>query len=147
MDAILTQDDKIDFTDPQFNMAMKIAVEIKDKFGSMISQFKPQISYTAIAEFNGFKMPVTGRLDWEFLPHAVVDLKVTGAKSDDDFKKFIEHLGYKNQLFHYCKMAGAKNGYIFPYSTTAKKCLSVVSIPIGDRNEFWEEKILKFGSV
>lgn len=147
VDAILTQDDRIEYDDPQFNRAMKIAVEIKDKFGSMINQFMPQVSYTAIASYNGFNLPVTGRLDWELHSHAVIDLKVTGAKTDREFTALITHMGYNHQLFNYCRMANVKSGYLMPYSTTAKKCLSIVKFEAGDTNPFWEEKIIKFGSV
>jgi hypothetical protein len=147
VDAILTQDDKVDYADPQFNVAMKIAIEIKDKFGVMIKQFVPQVSYTAMASYGGLQMPITGRLDWELPKHAVIDLKVTGAKTDKEFATLIALMGYDNQLFNYCKMAGVTKGYLMPYSTSAKKCLSVVSVPIMDRNIFWESKILKFGKL
>lgn len=147
VDAILTQDEKIDYEDPQFNRAMQIAIEIKDKFGTMIKSFVPQVSYTGTMEYKGFKIVSKGRLDWELLKLAVVDLKVTAAKDDKAFKAFIEHMGYGDQLFNYCGLSGTKRAYILPYSTTAKRCLSIVNIPIGDRNEFWEEKVLKFGTV
>lgn len=147
VDAILTQDDRIDYDDPQMDRAMKIAIEIKDKFGDIIKLFIPQVSYTAVAEFSGFKMPVTGRLDWELPNHAVIDLKVTGAKTDREFTNLIAHMGYDHQLFGYCGMSKVKRGYLMPYSTTAKKCLSVVGLDFGDTDKFWEEKILKWGSV
>lgn len=147
VDALLTQDDRFDHSDPLAPMAINIARQIKDTFGGMIELFKPQISYTSTLEFNGFYLPVTGRLDWELPKHAVVDLKVTGAKSDREFAAYIDHMGYKNQLWNYAKMGGFKKGYILAYSVPAKKCLSLVSVPIGDRNEFWEKAILDFGSI
>lgn len=147
VDAILTQDDRIDYDDPQLDRAMKIAIEIKDKFGDLIKLFVPQVSYTAVSEFSGFKMPVKGRLDWELPKHAVIDLKVTEAKTDREFATLISHMGYDHQLFNYCGMSKVNKGYLMPYSTTAKKCLSVVGIDFGPSDPFWEDKILKFGKV
>lgn len=146
VDALITQDDRFDFSDQLAKDAMKISNQIKDTFGGMIELFKPQISYTSILEYCGLSMKVTGRLDWELPKHAVIDLKVTGAKSDKEFAAYIDHMGYKNQLWNYAKMGGFKKAYIVAYSAVAKKCLNVVSVPIGDRNEFWESKILEFGT-
>lgn len=147
VDALLTQDDRFDHSDTLAPHAINIARQIKDTFGGMIELFKPQISYMSELQYQGFSMNVTGRLDWELPKHAVIDLKVTGAKSDKEFKTYIEHMGYKNQIWNYAKMGGFKKGYILAYSVPAKKCLSIVSVPIGDRNEFWESKIMEFGSV
>lgn len=147
VDALLTQDDKFDFSDPLAKDAMRIASHIKSVFGGMIELFKPQISYTSKLQLGAFSMNVTGRLDWELPNHAVIDLKVTGAKSDKEFTAYIDHMGYKNQLWNYAKMGGFKKAYIVAYSATSKKCLNVVSVPIEDRNEFWETSILNFGSV
>ena len=147
VDALLTQDDRFDFSDPQARGAMKIAAQIKDTFGGMIELFKPQISYTSELEYCGLTLRTTGRLDWELPKHAVIDLKVTGAKSDKEFAAYIDHMGYKNQLWNYAKMGGFKKAYIVAYSAVAKKCLNVVSVPIVDRNEFWENSVLQFGSV
>ena len=147
VDALLTQDDRFDFSDKQANDAMKISRQIKDTFGGMIALFKPQISYTSTITDGTFSLPVTGRLDWELPKQCVIDLKVTGAKSDKEFAAYIEHMGYKNQLWHYAKMAGLKRAYILPYSSVARKCLSIVNVEVGDRNEFWESKLREFGSV
>jgi len=147
VDALLTQDDRFDFSDPLAQDAIKIARNIKDMFGGMIQLFKPQISYTSTLELMGLSLNVTGRLDWELPKHAVIDLKVTGAKSDKEFASYIEHMGYKNQLWNYAKMAGLKKAYIIPYSVPNKKCLNIVTIPLNERNEFWENAVFNFGSV
>lgn len=146
VDALLTQSDQFDFNDPQAQKAQSIASSIKDSLGASYSALKPQISYTGVASFNGFSMPVTGRLDWEITKTAVVDLKVTAAKSDREFAGLINHMGYKNQLWNYAKLGGFKRAYILAFSVPLNRCLSIVSIPLPDRNEFWEENILKFGS-
>ena len=147
VDALLTQDDRFDHSDQLAPMAINIARQIKDTFGGMIQLFKPQISYTSELNFNGFNLNVTGRLDWELPKHAVIDLKVTGAKSDKEFAAYIDHMGYKNQIWNYAKMGGFKKGYILAYSVPMKRCLTIKSVEIGDRNEFWESKIMEFGSV
>ncbi len=146
VDALLTQDDRFDFADPLAQKAITIARNIKDQFGGMIELFKPQASYTATATLGAFSLAVTGRLDWELPKQAVIDLKVTGAKTDKEFAAYIEHMGYKNQLWHYANLAGVKRAYILAFSIPANKCLSIVSCPVGDRNEFWEDNIVKFGS-
>ncbi len=147
VDALLTQDDRFDFSDPLAKDAMRIASQIKDTFGGMIANFKNQISYTATAQYGAFSLDVTGRLDWELPRFAVIDLKVTGAKNDREFSAYIDHMGYKNQLWHYAKMAGLTKAYIMPYSTTSKRCLNIVPIEVGDYNSFWEDAVLTFGKV
>lgn len=147
VDALLTQDDRVDFADPLMNHAMKIAVEIKDTFGPLIKQFVPQLSYTADMHYEGLTMKTKCRPDWMLLKKAPVDLKVTAAKTDKEFVAIINHLGYKNQLFNYSGVSGTDTGYLMPYSTTAGCCLSIVSVPKLDRNSFWEGKIMKWGSV
>jgi len=147
VDALLTQDNRFDFSDPLASKAMIIAGTIKSTFAGMISNFKPQISYTSNMQLDGFNLPVKGRLDWELPNFATIDLKLTAAKNDRDFVAYINHMGYKNQLWHYSKMAGLNKGYIIPFSTTENKCLSIVGIPIGETNEFWESKIKEFGTV
>lgn len=147
VDALLTQEDRFDFKDPLVEKAMKIARTIKDSLGAAYTQLKPQISYTATANYGDFNMKVTGRLDWEIPKHAVVDLKVTGAKSDKEFAAYIEHMGYKNQLWNYAKMAGLKRAYILAFSVPSNKCLSLVPIELPDYNEFWAKSILDFGKI
>lgn len=146
VDALLTQDDRFDFSDPLAQDAIRISRHIKDTFGGMIELFKPQISYTSTLEYMGLNLNVTGRLDWELPKFAVIDLKVTGAKSDKEFAAYIDHMGYKNQLWNYAKMAGLPKAYIIAYSVPSKRCLSVVNVPISERNEFWENAIINFGT-
>lgn len=144
VDAILTEPHKVDVTDPNFAKGKRIASAINEQFGSLIKTFIPQLSYTGAASFEGFTIEVCGRLDWLLPGHAVVDLKVTAAK---DIQPIIQHFGYNNQMFNYCKLAGVKVAYIISYSTALNKCLPVVKIDCSsDRNAFWEEKILKFGT-
>ena len=144
VDAFLTQPEEIDIYSPLYNIGREIAIHIKDVFGSLISHFEPQISYTSDIEFNGLKMPTTGRLDWLLRGQAVIDLKVTEAT---DLKPLIKFMGYDNQMWNYTGMARVNKSFILAYSTKIKKCLPIIEIPRQERNEFWESKILKFGSV
>lgn len=147
VDALLTQPDKFDFRDPLADKAMRISSSIKQSLGAMYTRLQPQISYTGVMSYSGFDMKVTGRLDWEIPSHAVVDLKVTGAANDKQFQQYIEHMGYKNQLWGYAKLAGVKRAYILPFSVPANKCLSLVAVEVGDSNLFWEQSIINFGKV
>lgn len=144
VDAFLTQPDEIDFSSPLFNIGREIAISIKKEFGSIISHLEPQISYTGELEFQGFKIQSQGRLDWLLRGHAVVDLKVTEAT---DLKPLIKFMGYDNQMWHYGGFAKVNKSFILAYSTKLKKCLPLIEITRTERNEFWEGKILKFGTV
>ncbi len=144
VDAFLTQPDEIDFNSPLFSAGREIAITIKHQFGSVIKHLEPQISYTGTLEFNGFKIESQGRLDWLLRGHAVIDLKVTEAT---DLKPLIKFMGYDNQMWHYTGFAGVPTSYILAYSTKLKKCLPLIEIPRTQRNEFWEQKILKHGSI
>lgn len=146
VDSILMQPDDADISSPLWPQAVKIASAIKSTFGGLISQFKSQRSYIAAATHSGLSLRVTGRTDWEIDGHAIIDLKVTGCASDKQFRTLIKHMGYDNQQWNYSKMAGVKKAYLLPYSTSANKPLSVISLDCSsDHNQFWADKILKFG--
>ncbi len=148
VDGILTSPDEVDPAEnPQmFKQACKIASSIKVNFKGMIEQFKPQISYTADLSYKGLVLPVCGRLDWLLERQAVLDLKVTEAKTDKEFAAIIRHMGYGNQMFNYMGLAGVKVAYLMPYSTKANACLSVVKVEwTGGANSFWENSVIKFG--
>jgi len=147
VDALLTSSSEFDISDPLADHAMRIASKIKETYASMISNFKPQVSYTGTMEFAGLKMETTGRLDWELPRFNVTDLKVTGAKSDKEFRILIDYMGYENQLWNYAKLGNFSKAYILPFSVPLNKCLRIVSVPILERNKFWEDAILKFGSA
>jgi len=146
VDSILMQPDEADISSPLWPQAVKIASAIKSTFGGLIGQFKSQRSYTAIASHSGLSLKVTGRTDWEIDGHAIIDLKVTGCKSDSQFAALIQQMGYGNQQWNYSKMAQVKKAYLLPYSTSANKPLSIISLDCSsDYNQFWADKILKFG--
>lgn len=142
VDAILTDPENVDMSDEMYVPGRDIARKIKQQFGNMFQHFDKQVSYTACVEYRGCKMKTTGRLDFLLAGHAVVDLKVTKAK---DVIALIEFMGYKNQLWHYCKYAGVSKGYIMIYSTTTKQTMIVYVDCSQPVNEFWAGKILKLG--
>lgn len=146
VDSILMSPDEVDVSAPEFSHARKIASEIKLKFGHLIKNFVPQVSYVGQLSYRGLVMNVCGRLDWELPNHSVIDLKVTEAKSDKEFAKVIEHMGYGNQMFNYRGLAGVRQSFLLPYSTTAKACLSVVKMEYSPSAEkFWTDAVIKFG--
>ena len=143
VDQILTEPAKVDMSHELYKEAKQIAHSLTSTYGEMIAAFKKQVSYTGVFHYAGFQLPVKGRLDFLIPNHAVVDLKVTWSK---DVLALIEYMGYKNQLFAYCKMAGVKKGYIMIHSAPLNKT-TIVDIAIPDTNEFWQEQILNFGTV
>ena len=143
VDQILTEPAKVDMSHELYKEAKQIAHSLTSTYGEMINAFKKQVSYTGVFHYAGFQLPVKGRLDFLIPKHAVVDLKVTWSK---DVLALIEYMGYKNQLFAYCKMAGVKKGYIMIHSAPLNKT-TIVDIAIPDTNEFWQEQILNFGTV
>lgn len=144
VDNILTEPARVDMSSPLYPAARDIAAKIKATFGSLIDYLQKQISYTAVASFNGFEMRVTGRLDFLLPNIGVIDLKVTKSK---DLRSLIEFMGYKNQMFNYCKMAKLRNAYLMMYSIPLKRTEIIKIDCSSDTNEFWKEKILKFGKV
>lgn len=142
VDAILTDPENVDMSDEMYIPGRDISRKIKAQFGQMFQHFEKQVSYTGTVEYKGFKMRTTGRLDFLLPKLAVVDLKVTKMK---DVHALIEFMGYKNQLWHYCRYAGVEKGYIMIYSMPLKQTF-IVSIDCSDKmNEFWAGKILKLG--
>jgi hypothetical protein len=144
VDSILTEPRKADMYSPLYPYAREIAAVIKNRFGSFIDKFQKQVSFTTDVSFGDFTMPVKGRLDFLVAAMAVVDLKVTMSR---DLRSLIEFMGYKNQMFNYCKMPKVDTAYLMIYSVPLKKTEIIKVDCQGNRNAFWEEKIIKFGKV
>lgn len=140
VDAILTQPDEIDIYSPQLKTAEKIANALATNFP--IQHFESQVSLSCDMEYAGLKMPFRGRLDWGLKDIAVIDLKVTAEKN---LRSVINHMGYDNQLFGYCGAYGVKLGYILIYSSTTDK-YDLIQMPLNGE-QFWKEKIMKYGNV
>lgn len=146
VDAILTSPETVDPSQPFFKEGCRIASKIKAKHGDLIKHFTPQVSYTGQISYKGLVMNTCGRLDWLLENIAVIDLKVTEAKSDSEFEKIISFMGYRNQMFNYMNLSGTKESYILPYSTKTNDCLTIVPIKWSlGANEFWQNAVLKFG--
>ena len=146
VDSILMSPDEVDPSLPEFAQACKIASSIKVQFKGLIDNFIPQVSYTAELSYKGLVMKACGRLDWLLPNHAVIDLKVTDAKTDKEFAKIIEYMGYKNQMHNYRGLSGVRQAFILPYSTKAKTCLSVVKMEYSPgADEWWKQAVTRFG--
>jgi hypothetical protein len=142
VDAILTDPSTADYDDELYPTARRIAIKIMDKFGDFIRKFQKQVSITADANYNGFVFPIKGRLDYLLAGHAVIDLKITKATN---FKELIEWMGYLNQLWIYCKLAGVKKAYIMIHSITTCKTELIALDVTSEENEFYESAALKYG--
>jgi hypothetical protein len=144
VDNILTGGEAVSISDPMYNEAKHVAAQIKSTFGTMFHLFKFQLSYKAVMCFGEFYMPTIGRPDCELPLRATIDFKVTDAKNIPDLIAF---MGYENQVWHYSKLGKTKEAYILPYSRPLKKCLPLHRIDVSKNNEWWEDKIIKFGKV
>jgi hypothetical protein len=148
VDAILTEPLKANMADPIYPYCKDIAFNIKEKFGSLITHFQKQISYTCTVSYDAgtakFFIYSKGRLDFLLPGHAVIDLKITDSK---DVPALIEFMGYINQGWHYCKMAGVKKFYLMVYCIPKKKTFLYEYDCSSDENTFWGNKVLEYGSV
>lgn len=144
VDNILTEPARVDMSSPLYPYARDIAAKIKATFGGLIQAFQKQVSYTADASCGDFCMPVTGRLDFLLPRHSVIDLKVTKSK---ELKTLIEFMGYKNQGWNYCKMAKVDTFFLMMHSIPLKRTEIIKVDCSSSDNEFWREKIIKFGKV
>jgi hypothetical protein len=143
VDSIITEPKAANFNHSLYKPAKNIAGALTSNFGSLINNFKKQISFTAEIEFEGLIMPTKGRPDFLLEGHAVIDLKITQAKN---IKALIEYMGYMNQLWHYSRLAGVNKAYIMIHSVPLNKTF-VEPINVTGRNTFWEDHILNFGKI
>lgn len=144
VDSILTEPHKVKMNHPLYPAARDIASKINAEFGAFFNQLKTQVSYTAEAEYKGFTIKTTGRLDFELPKHAVLDLKIT---KSTNIKALIGFMGYENQVWNYAKMANVKDSYLLVYSITNKKTELHRIDCRNEFNPFWADKIIKFGTV
>jgi hypothetical protein len=144
VDGILTDQEGVDMKSPLYSQAKLIAYDIMKTWGAQIKLFRKQVSYTADVNHNGFIMPTTGRLDFELPKHAVVDLKVTKSKDVDGL---INYMGYKNQVWHYAKMAQVNDAYIMIHSIPLRRNFIRAIDCSSNMNEFWADKCINFGKV
>lgn len=143
VDAILTSPSEVDMSSKLYPVARDISNTIRGQFGDMFKQMLPQVSYTGTASYGGFSMLVKGRLDFELPKLAVIDLKITETKN---IKALIKHMGYDNQMFLYCKFIGVTKAYLIFYCVPLKKCI-IEYIDCSQPNNWWQERIIKFGQV
>jgi len=141
VDDILTGG-KVDMLNKLYPHAKKIAAYLTEKFGNIMQHLVPQVSYTGVMQYNGFELAVKGRPDFELKKWGIIDLKITHAK---DVAGVIKFMRYVDQQFNYAKLAQVQNAYILSYSVPLQKA-ELHPLVIGDYNEFWADKIIKFGT-
>lgn len=146
VDNILTEPGKANMSDPFYPYCKKIAFNIKERFGDLINVFEKQVSFTAEISYENFIMPTTGRLDFGLPKIAVIDLKVTKS-SIKQVPALIDFMGYKNQLWNYCKMYGVNNCYIMVHSIPDNKTELYPYDMSSDYNEFWANGVMQFGKL
>jgi len=144
VDGILTDPASVDMGDPLYSIAREIVYFIEKQFGKLIKHFEPQVSYTAEMSYNGFTMFTKGRLDWLLKEQAVIDLKITRSKN---VRSVIDFMGYRNQLYHYVKLAQVEKAYLMVHSIPLRKTELLKVDCSGNENQFWQEKIIHFGAV
>jgi len=144
VDAILTDAGSADMSDPLYPVAREIAYYIEKQFGKLIKHFESQVSYSALMQYNGFTMITKGRLDWLLKDIAVIDLKVTKSRN---IRSVIEYMGYKNQVYHYARLAEVPKGYLMVHSIPLRKTELIKVDCSGNENQFWQEKIIHFGTA
>lgn len=148
VDSIITSPLDVDINDPLYDIAKTIAYDLKKQFGDLFNVFEKQVSFFADIEYMGHRLKTSGRLDFLLPKLFVIDLKICSAKyvrNYADAVKHIENMGYNNQIWHYCKLACVSKGYIMMYMRSVKQTL-IIHVPMPDRNEWIEQKILKLGT-
>lgn len=148
VDSIITNGD-VDMAHALYTAARNIAHVLKSEFGYFFNKLNKQVSYTCIMQYNAgkavFELPVKGRPDLEWPREFIIDLKVTN-ESRHKIDGLISFMGYTNQQFGYAKMGNCKTAYLLIYSIPSKQVV-LKRLAIGDTNEFWQEKIIKFGKA
>jgi hypothetical protein len=144
VDGILTDPASVDMGDPLYSVAREVVYFIEKQFGKLIKHFEPQVSYSAEINFKGFTMLTKGRLDWLLKDIAVTDLKITRSKN---IRSVIDFMGYKNQVYHYARLARVPKAYLMVHSIPLKKTELIKIDCSGNENEFWAEKIIHFGTA
>jgi len=149
VDAIRTDGD-VDMAHPLYRQARNIAIQLFDQLGWAFKKLHKQVSYTGIMRYDAgkaiFELPIKGRPDFELPGEFIIDLKVTN-EPKEKIDSLIKFMGYPNQQFCYGKLGGCKIAYLSFYTTKTNEVLPLKRITIGDRNTFWEEKIIKFGKA
>lgn len=133
---------------PLFQQALAFAIDIKRTyFKDQFRLLEFEISYLATLTYMGLTLPAIGRIDCEIPKLATIDFKITGATTDKQFANLITYMQYDDQIWNYGNLAQTPKRYLLPYSTKRKCCLGLVEIPKTNRNKFWEDSILKFGTL
>ena len=94
VDKILMAPHEADMTNPFYEMAKNIAAKISKDFPYLV-HFDKQVCFSGVASYNGFYLPVKGRLDYYRSESMVIDLKVTHSRN---INNIIRHFEYNTPL-------------------------------------------------
>ena len=146
VDAIIS-DEEPDFNHKDYPAAKSVAAQLYKDFGDIVKLTDKQVSYTCELSFGGLYMPFKGRLDM-LLPtpngNIVIDLKICHQKNVDAVVSFMR---YPDQMFGYSRPSEANKAYLLIYCIPLKQTILRYIDLNTDNNSFFEEKILKFGTV
>lgn len=143
VDKILMAPHEADMKSQFYNIAKDIADKISKQF-PYLNQFDKQVCFSGSASYQGFHLPVKGRLDYYLSGAMVIDLKVTHSKN---INNIIRHFEYNDQIWNYAKLGQVQKGYLMIYSVPLKTA-TVVEIDVtSDYSNFWANAITTFGTV
>lgn len=142
VDNILT-DGPVDMGHELFNAARAIAYKLAKEFSWALPHLDKQVSYTGELIYKDFKLPVKGRPDYELQKKLIIDGKVTSGKN---WLGAVNFLDYRSQQYNYAKLAGVTESYLMIYCKPTKEAI-IHQLDITGSSSFWEEKIIKFGSL
>ncbi len=143
VDGILTAPDTVNMRDEFYQIAKDFAHNIKMEFGMLIKEFNKQVSFTANAWTAGCMLKVKGRPDFCIEKFVVTDLKIT---KSTDIMGLIKYMRYEDQVWHYCKLARAPQGYLMVYSIPLRKT-HIIKVDVSkETNTFYQGKIMRLGN-
>lgn len=147
VDELITEPQNADLLSPHYREASKAAGSIRAEFGNVLKLMEGQVSFFGKAKYGNFVLPVKGRFDLWLDACFVLDLKWTDTKVKD-IPKLVTFMGYRDQLWHYCRLAGVDRGYLLFWSHPDQRSYLIRFDFTGEHyNEFYAEKIRKFGKV
>ncbi len=142
VDGILTQKERVDENDMQYNYAKKIAATLLAQY-PIIDRCQKQYAITGTLTDGYMQLHVKGLIDLYLSKFAIFDIKITEAKLAD-YEKVISHMGYDNQMWLYSMLSGLKPALIV-YSTSEKKA-RLFPREVKKENEFFRNAMYANGT-
>lgn len=142
VDNILTSG-PVDMAHELFTAAQSIAYKLSKEFNWLLPHIEKQVSYTGELIYDNFVLPVKGRPDFDLFNRLIIDLKICHSKN---WKSVVDFMDYKSQQYNYSKLANVQQAYLMIYCKPQKETI-IHELDVTGNNSFWQEKIIKFGSL